>query len=289
MMNVKRNVGWLVCLFLFLLQAQTKLPAKEKMELKLMSYNIRFVNSKDTGVYAWKSRREANIKMFKKVKPDVFGIQEPTPEAISYLKKHLLQYDSYGRCGKKVTDRVPTIFWLRDRFELLDCGHFWVSDTPEVISKGWDAMHYRPTSWVKLRECATGKEFYYFNTHLDHKGSEAKKNGVRVNVEQMQKIAGNDAVVFISGDMNIQRHKNNGYFLNPYYDWMKGARESARHSTAAPTFNGFKDEKKKAAYLDYIFYRGNDVKARRFKVCDEKGYGVKYISDHYPIVCEFKL
>ena len=98
---MKRSIGLFLCLFSFFAACKAEQPqnmthVNEKgVELKLMSYNIRFATSKDTGVYAWKSRREPNIKMFKTEKPDVFGIQEPTTIAMSYLKKRLPQYDSY--------------------------------------------------------------------------------------------------------------------------------------------------------------------------------------------------
>ncbi|MEO5137508.1 hypothetical protein ABH004_15405 [Bacteroides ovatus] len=114
-------------------------------------------------------------------------------------------------------------------------------------------MLHHTTSWVKLRECATEKNFITSIRISITKEVKPQSNDVKVNVEQMQKIVGNDAVVFSIGDLNLQWHKNNGYFLNPYYDWMKEARESVHHSTTAPIFNGFGYEGKKPGYLDYIF------------------------------------
>lgn len=259
-------------------------------KLRLMSYNIRFISPEDKGEFSWESRKAANIAMFNDVDPDVFGLQEPMWGISEYLFDNLPAYDHYlayrdpegGKNG-----RCQIIFWKKDKYDLLDKGMFYLSETPETYSRSWDSSQVRYTVYVKLRDRRTGDEFWYFDTHLDHRGPIAKQNGAKVNVEKMKELAGEDAVVFISGDMNIQREKSNGSWLDPYFEWMSWARSSARKTCDRYTFNGFGHEGKNAGWLDHILFR--NAKALRYDVIDSDGYGVKYISDHYPIICDFKF
>ncbi|MGM9786491.1 MAG: endonuclease/exonuclease/phosphatase family protein [Candidatus Cryptobacteroides sp.] len=272
------------------LLAGVQCAGARKSEIKLMSYNIRFITPDDQGVYSWESRKEPNIKMLRDVSPDVVGFQETMNGISEYLIENLPDYDCFLRYRDGEPDkhgRNQMIMWKRDRFDLLDSGRFWLSPTPDKVSKSWDANHVRHTIYVKLRDKASGREFWYFDTHLDHKSKTAKQEGVKLNVEMMKKIAGDDAVVFISGDMNIQRAKSNGYYLDPYYEWMDSAVEVAPRTCTRPTFNGFEYEGKNPGRLDHIFFR--NAKAMKFDVIDSEGYGVKYISDHYPITCVFKF
>ncbi len=221
-------------------------------KLRLMSYNIRFITPVDKGEFAWESRKEANIAMFKDVNPDVFGLQETMWGISEYLFDNLPEYEHYlvyrdpegGKDG-----RCQIIFWKKNKYDLLDKGMFYLSDTPYRCSLSWDASQARFTLYVKLRDRKTGDEFWYFDTHLDHRGPLAKQNGVKLNVEKMKELVGEDAVVFISGDMNIQREKSNGDWLNPYFEWMSWARSEARKTCDRYTFNGFAYEGKNPGWL----------------------------------------
>lgn len=289
MKHIIRLSVFLLSSAMFCICAQGR-DARKRTELKLMSYNIRFITPDDQGVYSWDQRKEANIAMFNDIKPDVVGLQEPMNGINEYLLENLPGYDHYlvyrdGQPDKH--GRSQMILWKKDAYDLLDKGMYYLSDTPDSISKSWDANHVRYTLYVKLRDRRTGEEFWYFDTHLDHRGPLAKQNGVKLNVEMMKKIAGENAVVFISGDMNIQRRKSNGWYLDPYYEWMSSAVETALQSCDRPTFNGFGYEGKNPGWLDHIFYR--NARAVNFDVIDSEEYGVRYISDHYPITCVFRF
>ena len=60
------------------------------------------------------------------------------------------------------------IFYKTDKFEVLESGSFWYSETPNVPNtKFSDSYSPRMCNWAHFRVKATGKEFYYFNTHLE--------------------------------------------------------------------------------------------------------------------------
>ena len=256
-----------------------------------MSFNIRFITSKDQGERAWTVRRDAIINMFDDIRPDVVGIQEQSKESVDWLMENLPDYEFYvpdyeeGITLPKGFSMV--ILWNKDRFEVKDCGRFFLSDTPDEVSKGWDSNHYRNTAWVLLKDRQTGRKFYCFDTHLDHRGPLAKENGVLTNVEMVRKIAGKRSSVILMGDMNMVRSGQQGLFLDPFYDYMQSAGDTALEIDRAKTFNGYNEDSSTHRLLDYIFYR--NAEADKFDVIDSPDYGVRFISDHYPIMTYFRL
>ena len=179
------------------------------------------------------------------------------------------------------------IFWKKDRFEVKDCGRFFLSETPDKVSKGWDSNHYRNTAGVLLKDRQTGRKFYCFDTHLDHRGPLAKEKGVLTNVEMVRKIAGKRSSVILMGDMNIVRSGQQGMLLDPFYDYMQSAGDTALEIDRVKTFNGYNEDSSTHRLLDYIFYR--NAEADKFDVIDSPDYGVRFISDHYPIMTYFRL
>ena len=148
-------------------------------EAKIISYNIR-LGVADDGANSWEHRREATLRMLEREAPTVFGIQEGYLFQVKYIEENLPQYGrvGVGRDDGKEGGEIMAVFYLRDRYDLLDHGDLWLSETPDRVSRGWDGACNRTMTWVHLREKATGKEFYYFNTHLDHKGVVARREGV---------------------------------------------------------------------------------------------------------------
>ena len=144
---------------------------------KIISYNVRRGDlAKDDGKNAWKKRRHATVEMIRREIPSVFGLQEALNNQVQYIANNFPQYGfvGVGRDDGKLGGEIMAIFYLKEKFSLLDSGTYWLSKTPEKVSRGWDAACNRTLTWVKLQEKATGKTFFYFNTHLDHKGDTAR-------------------------------------------------------------------------------------------------------------------
>src|SRR5690606_5842166 len=137
-------------------------------------------------------------------------VQEALARQLEDLDKLLIEYDriGVGREDGKAGGEFSPIFYKKDRLELLDHDTFWLSETPEKPSKGWDAALNRICTWGKFRDRLSGEEFFHFNLHMDHMGQEARKNSSLLIVEKIREIAG-DAPVILSGDFNFdQTHPN---------------------------------------------------------------------------------
>ena len=190
---------------LLLLAASFSMPAfaaDGAEPIKLISYNLRTSHGKD-GDNVWMKRRHATPEMIRREAPDVFGVQEGLIDQLHYIDTECPQYArvGVGRDDGAEKGEFMAVYYLRDRFELLDSGTFWLSETPDKVSRGWDGACNRTVTWVELKDRKSGKEFFYFNTHLDHKGKAAREEGVKLLIEKIHEIAGKKTPAILGGEI----------------------------------------------------------------------------------------
>lgn len=170
---------WLFC-FALLAAAACGERQSQPQQLVVMTMNMRYDNPED-GENNWRFRRERIAAMLREQAPDVFGTQELLANQYDDLGALLPDYRSVG-VGREDGDRAGefnAVFFRADAFELLDSGTFWLSEEPERPgSKGWDGACERLATWVVLRRGGDGREFLFINTHLDHVGEQARREGV---------------------------------------------------------------------------------------------------------------
>ena len=255
--------------------------AEKTNDIKVISYNVRF--SGGDGENHWDKRKHASINMINDEKPTVFGVQEAKADQIAYLRENLPEYGyiGVGREDGKSGGEHMSIFYLKEQVELLDGGTFWLSETPDVPSMGWDAACKRSCTWTKMKMKDTGKEFAYINTHLDHVGKVAQREGLALICKRFAEIVPVGMPAFLTADFNAL---TNDPIFEPLNAEMFDAREKAPETDRRATYNGFKPggEDNADLVIDHIFYRG--AEAKTFKVLRDKNYGAPFISDHYPVV-----
>lgn len=260
---------------------------EKPVDIKVISYNIR-LSTKSDGDNWWENRKQASINMINEEKPTVFGLQEALPVQVEYLAENLPEYAyiGVGRDDGKQKGEFMAIFYRKDKVELLDGGTFWLSETPDTPSRGWDAACFRSCTWTKLKMKSNGKIFAYLNTHLDHVGKEARKEGLALIAKRAQEIVSDDMPVFLTADFNAV---TSNPIFEPVKAIMKDAREVAPETDRRATINFYQpgNEDKADWIIDHIFFRGATPKT--FKVLRDKNYGAPYISDHYPVVLEAEI
>ena len=278
-----KKIKLFFALFIVLLgSAACSYQAEEKAsEIRAISYNIRYSGSPETDKdNHWEYLKQASINMIKEQTPTIMGVQEALLGQLEFLANNLPDYSYYGigRDDGKQKGEFMAIFYKKDKVELLDCGTFWLSDTPDTPSKGWDGQCYRTCTWTIFKDKQTGKQFAFFNTHLDHRGKQAQELGLKTITETIKKLIPNDIPIFLSGDFNTRTD-------NPIYQPLKAimtdSRELAPKTDRRGTYNGWKERKDTVA-VDHIFVRG--VEVSEFQVLRDKNYGVPYVSDHYPVL-----
>ena len=248
-------------------------------ELKVMSYNIRLGVGKD-GTNSWQFRAPATAEMLKAQKPDVFGIQEAYGFQVEFIEEFCPEYKSAGvgrEDGKKKGEHM-SIFWNKNTIKMIKWGNFWLSETPDVPSMGWDARCKRTATWALMKDKKTGKKFYFVNTHLDHRGAEAQKNGLALIVDRIASINPEGYPMVLTGDFNI---KPNNPALVDLDKKMSSAREIAEKTDHLNTYNGW-SIKKTDSIIDFIYVSGFSA-CPEYQTVTTKYADKPFVSDHYPI------
>lgn len=273
-------------LFLFALTLALVAPMSfskakgEPKELKVMSYNIRLGVAND-GTNSWQFRAPATPAMLEAQKPDVFGVQEAYDFQIAFMEEFCRNYESVGvgrENGKKEGEHM-SIFWNKKTVSLLKWGTFWLSETPEEPSMGWDAACKRTATWALMKDKKTGRKFYFVNTHLDHVGKQAQKNGLKLIVDRIATINPQGYPMVLTGDFNI---RPDNPALADLDKIMQSARKIAPKTDNRNTFNGW-SVKKTAEVIDYIYVSGFSA-CNEYRTVTDKYLERPFVSDHYPIV-----
>ena len=271
-------------LFFLLLYVSYALGAQEaRNEVKVISFNIRNsseMSERQDGSYYWTYRKDAVAKMLVAERPDAIGLQEALIDQIAFLDSALVDYQrvGVGRDDGATEGEWMAIYFRRDRFDLVKSATYWLSETPDKPSRGWDAACRRTVTVVQLRDRISGKDWVYMNTHLDHVGKTARAESTK----QLRKLADEwDAVpIVIGGDMNSTLEDT--IFLSLTEAGLLSARDLAPISDNKLTYNAY--GKGKAQQIDHFFVR--NLRPETFRTLDGN-YGVPYVSDHYPVMMSF--
>ncbi len=284
----KNNCIYLLALAIFcsLITSCNKCYDCNEMSQKIavMSFNIRYDNPED-GVNKWNNRKEACLLMINDKLPSIFGIQEGLSHQVQYLNENLPNYAyiGVGRDDGSMAGEYCAIFYQKEQFEEVETNTFWLSETPNIPSVGWDAALERIVTWAHLKDIENQKSIFIFNTHFDHEGNNARKNSAKLLSEKIKEITQGNYPVFITGDFNALLSQKQVFNLI--------LEEHSNAQTTAPITDNKKTYNVWGALggllsrtIDFIFY--NNVEIISYETITKK-YGVPYISDHYPIISKF--
>ena len=252
-------------------------------ELTLGSYNVRYANANDAGnLWADRAPVVANLLRFHDF--DIFGTQEALKNQLDDISKALPAYARYGlgRDDGQEKGEHSAIFYKKDKFKLLMKGDFWLSETPDKPSLGWDATCCnRITSWVYLQDLSNKKKFYFFNVHYDHQGMQARKESSKLLLRKIKEIAGSEPVI-LTGDFNGDQQSewyltiaNSGLLKDTYkqvpYPYANNA-----------SFNAFGKQVDRKEIIDHIFVTDH-FKVDKWGILTDTYHG-KFPSDHFPVL-----
>ncbi|WP_165026454.1 endonuclease/exonuclease/phosphatase family protein [Dysgonomonas sp. ZJ279] len=272
-----------IILLISLFSVCGSLSAQQKVKMNVASFNLRYDNPGD-GIDTWSNRKDMVTSLIQFHDFDVFGTQEGLINQI----KAIAESDTYayvggGRDDGKEAGEHSAVFYKKERFELLDKGDFWFSQTPDVPSYGWDAVkHRRICSWAKLKEKSSGKEFYFFSLHFDHQGVEARRESAKLLIDKIKAIAGNIPTICV-GDFN-SKPLDEPIQIIKRADFVLDAREITKtppYGTLG-TVSQFKMEPNMKDRIDYIWVT-KGITVSRYATLNESQYG-RFPSDHFPIM-----
>ena len=266
----------------------------EDGSIVIMSANIRrqekFVNfnKMDMGTHRWWKRAQYYLENIKTVAPDILGAQEVQAGQYEFLTSHLEGYGSVVCYRDKKGSRSEScpIFYNEARFELLDSGTFWLSDTPDVMSTYEESSEHRIATFVKLKDKSTGITIAVYNTHPDWGSVEARIKQLSVIAARAKESDADKTIVL--GDLNSDRTLPGGNEgLAPIESFLKDSKTFPGMTDYGATFNGYDMDPDGPMGLDYIFLPEETTVLEVGKV--DKIYGGVYPSDHYPIYAKVKF
>jgi endonuclease/exonuclease/phosphatase family metal-dependent hydrolase len=285
---MRKNILLLSLVMLFSLTAchQNKPTENGNHDLKFISMNIRLGSDwskEQDGEYYWDNRKAAIVDMIRQEKPDALGLQEALPNQLAYLDSALTDYQCYGigRDDGKSQGEHMAIFVKTDRLEFVKKNTYWLSQTPDSVSMGWDAGCHRTVTMAVLNDKLTGRQMLYMNTHLDHMGRVARAESTKLLAQLANAWAADNMPILIGGDMNTNEKDT---IFNAFRSiQLENCRDLAPITDTAFTYNAF--GKGDPHRIDHFFHRGLTLKSFRTLNGD---YGVPYISDHYPVELIFE-
>lgn len=256
--------------------------------LKVMTYNIRLdVDSDRTN--AWPFRKEYFSSQIQFYNPDVFGIQEAKPNQVIDISKALLEYNNVGIGRDGIGQgESSNIFYKKERFTVKESNTFWLSETPNTISKGWDAALNRVCTYALFKDLKTKQLFWVFNTHLDHIGEQARTKGIKLILSKIKELNTKKYPVILMGDLNSEPQDDRILLLKKAMDDTRAVSIEKPFGPSG-TFNNFKHNEPVTKLIDYIFISKNSIlKVKKYAVLSDSK-DLKYPSDHLPVYVEINL
>lgn len=260
-----------------------------KTNLKIVSFNVRYDSGTD-GENNWDNRKENLVGYINRIKADVVCLQEVLYRQQVFIAQAMPGYGDVGigtYDGGKGGESEP-IFYNKKKFKLVDFGHFWLSETPNIVgSLGWGDKHPHMVTWVKLK-ANNGKLFYVLNTHFDWSSSNVRQKSAQL-VMRWIKDNINDEPFIVAGDFNSYPESDT-YKTMSCYDIAKDSYTAAsKRKGVCYSFHDFgriPEEKRKI--LDYIFVR-NDIKVKKVEIVKEQVRNGCFLSDHNPLIANISF
>ncbi|WP_442587078.1 endonuclease/exonuclease/phosphatase family protein [Pedobacter sp. AW31-3R] len=251
-------------------------------QVRMATYNIRADLLKDAPANTWVDRKAMVSGLIRFHDFDVFGVQEAKSNQLADLEGDLSDYTVVAT-DKRNGQNSSLIFFKSGKYSLLKSGHFWLSANPESEGKGWDAKYARSCTWVQLKDVKTNFIFFYFNTHMDHVGIEARRKSTALLLKKIAAIAGT-APAALCGDFNFSQHTEN-YQLLQQSGLLKDACLLAKNPYLPNgTFNGFNITRNSDERIDHIFLTRH-FKVLRYGILTDVFAG-KFPSDHFPVLID---
>ena len=256
-------------------------------DLKVMTYNIRLSLESDIE-NSWDNRKKDALALMSYYHPDYFGVQEAVPQQMIDIKTGLKDYDyvGVGRDDGKNQGEYSAIFYDKNKLEVVKSGTFWLSETPEKPSKGWDAAYNRVCTYAFFKIKKSGKKFLAMNLHFDHVGDVARVNSSKLILEKIKELNPQNLPLTLTGDFNLTDDTEPIKIISKSLDNVYYHSEKPHYGPTG-TFTAFDVNTIPKDRIDYIFVKGFEAQSNR--TINDRRENLLYPSDHFPILAEINF
>ena len=276
------------------------------------SYNIRYDNPGDrkTG-NSWPQRAPVVAGLIRFHGFDIVGTQEGFRHQIDDLMRLLPEHvcSTHGRDDGAEKGEQIAIFYRKSAYRLLDEGCFWLSETPEKASVGWDADLFRLCGWAKLEPVSGGDPFFFFSVHFDHRGERSRQESARLVLRKIDEIAG-ESKAYLVGDFNADQTSETYRILSDSKRFVDAYQNAAFRYDLNGTVNRFDPSTHTDSRIDHVFVPEGTVVERLGILTDTyrvpklpttetttsgnfpkevefgEGFETRLPSDHFPVLVE---
>lgn len=252
------------------------------MKLKVISFNIRCCD--DPNGYSISERAPRLSQITSQFDADIIGFQEYRPAWEKYIAENYgKKYDMFSKYRNLTEDiEASPILWRKDKFECLKTGYFWLSETPETESRGWDEVYncYRMCVYAILKEKNGGNAFTVMNTHFGF-GDKGQVKSADLIYEYSKKISNNKT--FIVGDFNMTPQSI------AYAEMTCNFRDvnALTAKDLRSTYHGYSPDIDNMQHIDYCFIGEGITPINQTLITDT--VDGKYPSDHFGLFIEIDL
>ena len=261
----------------------------EAQKIRVMSQNIRYAddgNGNDVSDRAPRFRQ-----LVEKYDPDLIGTQESTKKWNSIYKDYF--DDKYYMVGcsrngvSATTGEWGTVMVKKARFDILDSGNYWLTDTPNTPSKVAGSNFNRICTWVLLKDKYTGNTLVMANAHLDYADDSVKSQQVKYLLEGLSEYM-DKYPVFLTGDFNATPGSA------PYNMTIKefsDSHDSANENRSDVNYTcgydyDYNGGGTNGKIIDYCFHNDKAL-ALWYRILSDQFKG--YVSDHHGVLTEFVI
>ncbi len=253
--------------------------------LRIMSFNVRYSN---VGNASMEDRIGIVSQTMLDSCADSIGVQEATPQWIAAFNETISDKYAYvgvGRDNGVDEGEYAAIYYLKDKYTVVDSGTFWLSETPDTPSIGWDAKCYRICTWAVLENIQTKEQYVHLNSHFDYDAPVAMVHSAEMIVEKAEEYT--DLPLVFTADMNAAKGSET-YATATESGTLIDVKYTAPDTMDYLTYHDTKPYNFPAGYaIDHIMVNSH-FEALSYKVVSE-GYDGKYVSDHFPIYADIAV
>jgi endonuclease/exonuclease/phosphatase family metal-dependent hydrolase len=253
-------------------------------QTSIMTFNIRYDNPNDNE-NNWHNRKYEIVEMINSYQPSIFGLQEAMNHQLKFINEQFPNYSfiGFGRDGKgKISEAVP-IFYDETKYQLIESETFWLSETPDTVSVGWDAALPRIATYGAFANLNDNDTLHVFNTHFDHMGRLARENSAKLILDKIVEYKLGNKQLIVMGDFNCVSSDLPYKTLTEY---LKDASSISLNKPIGPTgtWNAFDISMDIATQIDYVFVKNLSVNS--YKHINQRRKNNLHLSDHLPVLIE---
>lgn len=275
------------CLSFFFIASLLVTSTTMAQTISVMSYNIR-MDSPSDGDNRWEFRRESMTDLLNYYAPDFIGLQEVMDHQVHFIDSVLPNYAYFGLGrddGKDLGERTP-IFYDISCYVLLQEATFWLSETPDEVSRGWDAACNRTCAYGLFEHRKTKQHLWVFNTHFDHVGETARNKSAQLLLKTIEELVPSSEPVILMGDFNVTPDTKAIKALGSQLSDTYLTSENKPYGPSG-TFNGFNPMVNLGKRIDYIFVK--NIQSYSLSHIDDRRANNLWVSDHLPVLMKAEI